>query len=146
VFRYFSLALKNSLRNPRRSFLTVSSVAMSLCLLGVLIAIYNALFYGQETPGQALRLIVRHRVSLAQAIPASYEQKVRQLPGVVEISPWNWFGGTYKDSRDTKNFFARMVVLAQALLKISSELQMTAVLPRDCHTYMAGCMLSHIHS
>ena len=68
MFRYFSLALKNSLRNRRRSFLTVSSVAMSLCLLGVLIAIYNALFYGQETPGQALRLIVRHRVGARDAL------------------------------------------------------------------------------
>ena len=35
--RYFSLAFKNSLRNRRRSILTISSVAMSLCLLGVLI-------------------------------------------------------------------------------------------------------------
>jgi cell division protein FtsX len=39
MFRYFSLAFKNSLRNRRRSALTISSIAVSLCLLGLLIAV-----------------------------------------------------------------------------------------------------------
>jgi len=142
MLRFLSLISKNAMRNRRRSALTICSVGASLCLLGVLIAIYNALFYGQETPGQALRLIVRHRVSLAQAIPASYEQKVRQLPGVVEISPWNWFGGTYKDSRDTKNFFARMGVRPPALLKIRTELQMPEDQRRAFLTDKTGCVIS----
>jgi putative ABC transport system permease protein len=86
--RYFSLAFKNSLRNRRRSILTISSVAVSLCLLGVLMAIYHALFYSQATPGQALRVVVRHKVSLAQAIPVAYEAKVRAVPGVKEVSVW----------------------------------------------------------
>ena len=100
MFRYFSLAFKNSLRNRRRSILTVSSIAVSLCLLAVLIAIYNALFYGDATPGQALRVVVRHRVSLAQPIPVAYEAKIRNVPHVKEVSVWNWYGGTYKDARD----------------------------------------------
>jgi putative ABC transport system permease protein len=126
MFRYFSLAIKNSIRNKRRSILTIASIAVSLCLLGVLIAIYHALYFGEATPGQALRLVVRHKVSLAQAFPSAYEQKVRQVPGVVEVSPWNWYGGTYKDNRDSKNFFARFGVDPARFLRIRTQLSMPA--------------------
>jgi putative ABC transport system permease protein len=125
MFRYLSLAFKNSLRNKRRSFLTISSVAVSLCLLGVLIAIYHALFMHDQSPGQALRLVVRNRVSLAQPIYASYEEKVRRVPGVKEVSVWNWYGGTYKD-QDQKNFFARFAVEPKAFLTIRTQLDMPA--------------------
>jgi putative ABC transport system permease protein len=142
MFRYFSLAFKNALRNPRRSVLTISSIAVSLCLLGVLVAMYHALFYAQETPGQALRLVVRHRVSLAQPLPVAYEAKVRQVPGVQEVSVWNWFGGTYKDNRDPKNFFARLGVEPKPFMKIRTQMQM----PEDQrHAFIqdrTGCVVS----
>jgi len=142
LFRYFSLAFKNSLRNRRRSILTISSIAVSLCLLGVLIAMYHALFFSQETPGQALRLVVRHKVSLAQPLPVAYEDKVRRLPGVREISVWNWFGGTYKDNRDTKNFFARMGVEPKPFLRIRTQMEMPEDQRRAFITDRTGCVVS----
>lgn len=142
MFRYFSLAFKNTLRNHRRTFLTVSSIAVSLCLLGVLIAIYHALFMGQQTPGQALRLVVRHRVSLAQAIPAAYEAKIRTVPGVKEVSVWNWFGGTYKDARDQKNFFARLGVEPKAFMTIRTQMEMPEDQRRAFITDRTGCVIS----
>lgn len=124
MFRYPGLAFKNAWRNRRRTILTVSSMTVSLCLLGVLISVYQALFFNQPTPGQALRVIVRHRVSLGNPIPVSYEDRIRHVAGVKEISPWNWFGGTYKDARDTKNFFARMGVNPPEFLRIRTQLVM----------------------
>src|SRR5688572_33451234 len=104
---YPALIFKNSLRNRRRSLLTITSIAVSLCLLGILLALYRSLFYGNETtPAQALRLITRHRVSLTQPMPISYMQKVSQVPGVKALMSQQWFGGVYKDARDTRNFFA----------------------------------------
>lgn len=59
------LVLKNSLRNRRRSMLTIASMAVSICLIGVLLALSRALFYGSDTtPGQAKRLIVHHKIAL----------------------------------------------------------------------------------
>ena len=142
MFRYFSLAYKNVFRNKRRSILTISSIAVSLCLFGVLIAMYHALFLSQPTPGQALRLVVRHKVSLAQAIPFAYEAKVRQLPGVKEISVWNWFGGTYKDNRDQKNFFARLGVEPKAFLSIRTDMKMPDEQRRAFVTDRTGCIIS----
>ena len=69
MFRYLSLIVKNSLRNRRRSILTIGSIAVSLCILGVLIAIYHAMFFGTPTQAQALRLVCQNRVSLTQPIP-----------------------------------------------------------------------------
>ena len=142
MFRYFSLAFKNSLRNRRRSILTISSIAVSLCLLGVLIAIYHALFFGEATPGQALRLVTRHKVSLAQPIPVAYEEKIRRVPGVKEVSAWNWFGGTYKDSRDQKNFFARFGVEPKAFLAIRTQMEMPEDQRKAFITERRACVIS----
>jgi putative ABC transport system permease protein len=142
MFRYFSLAYKNSVRNKRRSILTISSIAVSLCLLGVLIAIYHALYFSQATPGQALRLITRHKVSLAQAFPAAYEEKIRRVPGVVELSPWNWYGGTFKDNRDQKNFFARFGVSPAAFLRLRTQMVMPEEQRRAFVTERTACVLS----
>lgn len=142
VFRHLPLALKNTLRNRRRSLLTICSVAVSLCLLGVLIAIYHALFFNQVTPGQALRLVTRHKVSLGQAIPASYEEKIRAIPGVKQVSPWNWFGGTYKDSRDFKNFFARLGVKPKPFMTIRTEMDMPEDQRRAFITDRTACVVS----
>jgi putative ABC transport system permease protein len=142
MFRYFSLAFKNSLRNKRRSILTISSIAVSLCLLGVLITIYHALFYGQQTPGQALRLVTRHKVSLAQAILSSYEDKIRTVRGVKEVSAWNWYGGTYKDSRDPNNYFARFAVDPKAFMIIRTQMEMPEDQRRAFITDQTGCVIS----
>jgi len=41
---YLPLILKNSVRNRRRSALTIASLAVSLCLLGVVGALYTVLY------------------------------------------------------------------------------------------------------
>ncbi|MGD1090818.1 MAG: ABC transporter permease [Bryobacteraceae bacterium] len=125
--RYIPLMLKNSLRNRRRSALTIFSIAASLCLLGVLFALYRGLFLSAPVPGQELRLITHHKVSLTQFLPASYGDKIRQVPGVEEAMIWQWFGGTYKDARDQKNFFARFCVEPDKFFKVRPDL----VLPED---------------
>jgi len=142
MFKYFSLAFKNVFRNKRRSVLTISSIAVSLCLFGVLIAMYHALFLSQPTPGQALRLVIRHKVSLAQVIPFADEAKVRALPGVKEISVWNWFGGTYKNNREAKNFFARFGVEPKAFLTIRTDMKMPDEQRKAFVTDRTGCIIS----
>ena len=118
MFRYLPLIFKNALRSRRRSILTICSVAASLCLLGVLMAIYHAFYFGQATPAQALRLITRNRISLATVMPISYRQKILQVPGVREAMVMQWFGGVYKDP---KNVFARFAVEPDRLFTLYPE-------------------------
>jgi len=107
-----------------------------------MIAMYHALFFSQQTPGQALRLVVRHRVSLAQPIPVAYEAKVRTVPGVREVSVWNWFGGTYKDNRDPNNFFARLGVEPKPFMTIRTQMEMPEEQRRAFITDRTGCVVS----
>ena len=107
MFRFLPLVLKNCWRNRRRTFLTIASIGVSMCLLGVMIAMYHALYLSDATPEQALRLVTRNRISLtATDAGILQESRIKQIPGVREVMVRNWFGGTYKD-RDPKNFFAR---------------------------------------
>ena len=122
MFRYLSLMFRNSLRNRRRSALTMLSIGMSLCLLGVLGALYRGLYLAPPTPGQELRLVTHHKVSITQSLPLSYEEKIRQVPGVRETMVWQWFGGTYKDARDQGNFFARFTVEPDKFFRVRPEI------------------------
>ena len=142
MFRYLSLMVKNTLRNRRRSILTVGSIAVSLCLLGTLMAMYRALFLGDPSPAQALRLVCRNRVSLTQSMPISYRLKMQQIPGIKDIMVWQWFGGTYKDNRDPKNMFARFGAEPDRIFNIRPEF----VIPDDQKQaflhQQTGCIVS----
>lgn len=121
MIKFLPLVLKNCLRSKRRSLLTILSIAASLCLLGVLGAFYYMFFLTTPSEDQALRLWTRNRVSLARPLPLSYEQKIAQIPGVAEVMIFQWFGGTYKDSRDPKNFFPRFAAEAGKLFDVYPE-------------------------
>ena len=140
--RYLSLILKNSLRNRRRSILTIGSIAVSLCILGVLMAMYQALFLGDPTPAQALRLITRHRVSLTQPVPISYRAKIARIPGVKDLSVWQWFGGVYKDNRDPKHMFPRFAAEPAHLLNVMPEYQMPDDQKLAFQRERTGCIVS----
>lgn len=126
MLRHLPLIFKNSVRNRRRSILTILSIAASLCLLGVLAAIYFVFYHSEPTADQALRLIVRNRISLANPMPISYMAQIKQVPGVREAMIFQWFGGTYKDNRDTANFFARFGVEAEKLTTVYPEYRLPA--------------------
>ncbi len=122
MLQHLPLIWKNSVRNKRRSLLTIASIALSLCLLGFLGAMYEALFTGEATPDQALRLIVRNRISLANPLPLSYRQRLEQVQGVTDVMALQWYGGTYKDPA---NFFARFAVEPVQFRKIYPEFRMS---------------------
>ena len=122
MFRYFPLILKNCWRNRRRTVLTVLSIAVSMCLLGVMIAVYHAFYLSAPTNEEARRLVVRNRISLTVTLPEYYAARIKQIPGVHEVMYSQWFDGTYKDARDPKNFFARLAVEPEKLFKMFPEL------------------------
>jgi putative ABC transport system permease protein len=121
MLRYLPLMLKNCWRNKRRTILTVASIGVSMCLLGVMAGLYHGFYLSDPDPGEAARLVVRNRVSLTVAIPQSYQSRILRVPGVKEAMIANWFGGTYKDARDPKNQFARFSVEPEKLFTLYHE-------------------------
>ncbi len=116
------LILKNCWRNRRRTTLTILSVGVSLCLLGILMAIYHAFYFSDPPPEQALRLVTRNKVSLAFPMPQFYREKIREIPGVREVAISQWFGGAYIDRRP-EHMFARFAVEPDKLFTIRGELR-----------------------
>jgi putative ABC transport system permease protein len=121
VLKLLGLVFKNSVRNRRRSILTVLSISASLCILAIVMVFYYAFFLTPPGDEQALRLVVRNRVSLANPLPLSYKSLIEQTPGVQTVMIFQWFGGTYKDNRDPKNFFPRFAVEAGKLAEVYPE-------------------------
>jgi putative ABC transport system permease protein len=97
---------KNAFRNKRRSLLTLLSISFSLLLLTVMMTIWRAFYLSDGTAESAQRLIVRHKVSLAQFLPIAYRERIRAIPGVKNVVNQTWFGGQYIDDKP-EHFFAQ---------------------------------------
>ena len=121
MVRYLPLIVKNCWRNRRRTILTIASIGISMCLLGVMITMYHAFYLSDPTPDQALRLLTENRVSLTTVIPRAYQSRIERVPGVRMVMVYDWYGGTYKDNRDPKNQFARFAVEPEKLFKVFGE-------------------------
>jgi len=104
--KYLPLVLKNLLRKKTRSLLTIGSIAVALFLFGLLIAIETGLNQGVSVAG-ADRLVVRNRISLIMFLPLSYQERIRQMAHVEEVTFSVWFGGIYQDR---KNFFPQFAI------------------------------------
>jgi putative ABC transport system permease protein len=122
MFRHLPLIFKNSWRNRRRTLLTIVSVGVSLCLLGVLLAVYHAFYFSTPSPGQELRLVTRNRVSLTRPLPQYYREKIKAITGVREVEIEQWFGGTYIDDHP-EHMFARMAVEPDKFFSIYADVK-----------------------
>ena len=117
--KYAKLIFKNILRNKRRTLLTISSLVVSLFLIISLATILTEFERGTEE-ASPLRLVSRHAVSLGFVIPMAHMEKMKAVPGVKDVMPFNWFGGIYKDER---NFFANLAVDARKLKEVVPEVK-----------------------
>lgn len=117
-FTLISAALR---RKKTRTFLTFSSVVFAFLIFGVLAMLQTAFSMGVEIANED-RLVVRHRVSLFQLLPQSYEADMEELPGVVDAMHLTWFGGVYQDP---SNFFMQSPVEPAEYLDMYPEVQLS---------------------
>ena len=104
--KFLGLVWSNLKRKKLRTALTVLSILVAFVLFGILCAIKEAFNAGVTLAGRD-RLIVRHKVSIIQSLPQSYEQRIANVPGVDAVAGQSWFGGIYQDP---KNFLATIPV------------------------------------
>ncbi|MCL4499275.1 MAG: FtsX-like permease family protein [Chloroflexi bacterium] len=124
MLQHLPLVVKNTIRNKRRTILTLVSVAVSLCLLGTLMALYRSFFYSETLEHQAHRLIVRNKISLANPLRLSYLPLIRKVPGVQEATLYQFFAGSYKDDTPSESF-ARFAVEPERLFRIFPEFRLS---------------------
>lgn len=115
--KFIRLILSNFKRHKTRTLLTILSIVVAFVLFGYLAAIRKAFQAGVTLAG-ADRLVVRHRVSIIQPLPQSYQAEIERIDGIATTSQAAWFGGIYKDER---NFFAQIAVQPDRFMAIYPE-------------------------
>lgn len=120
--KFFPLIWKNLTRRKVRTTFTLLSLVAAFVLFSLLGAIRQALSLGIDVAGQD-RLVMRHKVSIIQLLPQSYQGRILALQGVSDATAQTWFGGNYQDS-DT--FFAKIVVQPESFLRVYPEYVLSA--------------------
>jgi putative ABC transport system permease protein len=111
------LVLRNAFRHKLRTTLTIVGIVVAIVAFGVLRTIVDAWYAGANASSSA-RLVTRNAVSLTFALPLTYAEKLRQIPGVSGVAWANWFGGVYvKES----NFFPQFAISTPGYLDLYPE-------------------------
>jgi putative ABC transport system permease protein len=131
---------KSAFRNKRRSLLTVASIAFSLLLLCIMLCVWRSFYIDKGAPDSALRIMTRHKVSLANFLPIYYRDKIRSIPGVVHVVPMTWFGGKYKDDKP-ENYFAQFATDPDEYFEVAADKVMPAEQLAAWKRDRAGCVV-----
>src|ERR1700693_5364499 len=131
---------KSAFRNKRRSLLTVASIALSLLLLSIMLSVWRSFYIDKGAPDSALRIMTRHKVSLANFLPIYYREKSRALPRVVHVAPMPWFGGKYKDDKP-ENYFAQFATDPDEYFDVAADKVMPADQLAAWKRDRAGCVV-----
>lgn len=131
---------KSAFRNKRRSLLTVASIAFSLLLLSIMLCFWRSFYIDKGAPDSALRIMTRHKVSLANFLPIYYRDKIRAIPGVVHVVPMTYFGGKYKDDK-AENYFAQFATDPDEYFEVAADKVMPADQLAAWKKDRAGCVV-----
>ena len=115
--KFFPIVWRNLLRRKFRTIFTIGAIFFAFMLFGVLMAIRSAFGMNIQLAGQE-RLMTIDKVSIINPLPASYEGRIKQVPGVTDITHANWFGGYYQEVR---NQFATFATDPESWLRVYSK-------------------------
>ena len=117
-------AMRGVWRNRRRSTLTILSLGFSFLLLTLMMTIWRTFYIDEWSVISASHIVCRHRVSLAVPLPDYYRDKIRSIPGVMDVIPLNLFDAAYNGT--TPDNFAKIGTDALEYLNAYPEYQIPA--------------------
>ena len=115
--RYVPLIWSSLFRRKVRTLFTLLSIVIAFVLFNYLSAVRVAFSLGVDVAGND-RLMLIHKVSFIQLLPESYQDRIRAVDGVLEVTHATWFGGVYQDPR---NFFGQFAVEPESYLLMYPE-------------------------
>ena len=99
MIRFLPLVWRNLGRNKTRSVLTGAAIALAIALVCVLRTMPAGLDNLLASIARNNRISVHNEAGIVYALPYSYLQKVRSVPGVVAATSWTWFGGAFEEEK-----------------------------------------------
>jgi len=113
---FAKLIRRNVVRKPLRAALTMLLVTTIFFFVAVLMGILHG--FTAVSDAGLNRLVVQNAIAVTNRMPLSYEQKLRALPGVVDVCKWQWIGNYY---REKKNFFGNFAVDHRAFATVFDD-------------------------
>lgn len=119
--KLLKLIFGNALRHKLRTFLTVLGIAVAVIAFGLLRTVVTSWYASLDATSNE-RLITRQAISYIFTLPYAYKEKILQVPGVKNVTYFNWFGGVYIDK---SKFFSRMATDPETIFDIYPEFLIT---------------------
>jgi putative ABC transport system permease protein len=123
MFHWLPLVWANLKRRKLRFAFTLISILLAFLMFGMLDALRTSLSQAVNLAG-ADRLMSMSKVNITVSLPRSYFEKVKSVPGVRAVAPFNWFGGIYKDSKQQLQVLAtdpEQIVAVYPELKVKPD-------------------------
>ena len=105
--KFRKLILRNLFRNKLRTILTLVLMAAIFFFVSTLLSILANFDAGANSGEGQNRLGVQSAISLGNPLPLAHEEKIKTVPGIVDIAKLQWVGAYYKEP---KNFFANFAI------------------------------------
>jgi putative ABC transport system permease protein len=102
--KYLSLVWTGVWSKPRRTMLTIVTIAVAFMLYGLLQGI-------DQGAGAVIKTFNNHlftgnKHGVGQGIPAAYIERIENLPGVTAVTHWTFFGGFFREPRNSIAVYA----------------------------------------
>jgi putative ABC transport system permease protein len=98
--KYLPLVWASLWRKKTRTIFTLLSIVIAFLLYGVL----QTVDYAFENPSAGVtgadKLITTNKFSITLLLPFSFEQQIRSVPGIAEVTWITWFGAYYQESKN----------------------------------------------
>lgn len=136
--KFLGYVLRNAMRNPVRSILTVASISVCLFLMMVLWSFLSINTESAESLRVYNRIISMSSQGFAQPVPIARVNEIAALDGVLYTSPMSWYGGSYSEEPMP---FAQFGIDADNIFKIMDELTIPADQLKAFKDDRAGCVI-----
>jgi ABC-type lipoprotein release transport system permease subunit len=135
--KYFPYVLKHLKRNWIRTASTLTGLALCIFLICVLQTVLDAIRRTTEDADPS-RIITRHAVSVNFRLPLSYKPRIQAIPGVRTVAMSTWFGGIYRDIKDS---FPNFAVESEDYFKMYPEIRIPPNQYREYLQDMQGLLI-----
>ena len=113
------IAFKNIRRNLFRTGLTILGVIVAMVTFVLLRTVLSAWTIGEKYAAQD-RIATRHKITFVMSLPKRYADDIKVVPGVRDVTWFNWFGGRLAGRDDV--FFANMATDPESFLRVYDEI------------------------
>lgn len=139
MMKFAPLIWKNLGRNKLRSVITGIAIAFAVAMVCVLRMLPAALDAMLDSMSAGTRISVHNKAGLTYSLPYAYVNKVRAMPGVVDVATYQWFGGVVNEDNGVQ--FPNFAVDSDHVAVVFEDWNIDAKALEDFENYRDGALV-----